>query len=930
MPNVRHQASYVGGTAVGASAHGFVPAAIASAFALSSSETNNTVTYEHAGTVRNLRVYVTAGNRTASSPGVTLKKNGNATSLAVAFAPGGVAMSVPAAVEDNSHDVTVAAGDTLTFDVFGGGSGNANWTIASLEFDFEADDGSCITHYASIGQQSTSAASETAYRPPGGGPGEYTTTQANGEALLRLPTGQSIDVVAIEVVVSSNARTTTTTVDVNGATGSGTAPSVSYGNVETGRKRNTSTKAVVDGDKLSARHVTGTGASLAIRFELIHVTLRSTTGLSFLMAALPTGNAWATTNHRGALGGHHINNATEARAQMLLKRARRVSKASVYVSSANTGGTFTLRDDAGNTALAVTTNNGSAGWTTDTSNAVTSDATSLYNWNFTRTTTPTVHAITVAVHLWILAAGQNTETDTSQAATARKTKAAGLDSETDLAQSVTAVLTPPAGGHTVAVGLDSETDLAQAGTARKTAALGLDSETDTAQSSTSRKTKAVGLDSETDTAQADTARKTKAAGLTTEADTAQSSTSKKTAALGLTTETDTSTSSSSAKSAGVGEALEADSSLTPTASKARALGVSTELDAATVTPYARGAGVSPASEASTAGTVTARKAVLLGAPGIGRPSSDVDAADAGPDPLFVTLRDAGADFVTIDRIRGFLIPGAGTAGRAFEVGLGHLGPSAAGTVLLRCQARANYEAGAAIELTLGLYEGATLRAIAIPTSNLAAGFTVYEAEAALLSTPTDPSALSLRVTAAAAPNTAGTVDVSWLEAVWPPTTDTAHADTARKTVALGVAGEADEAVTLGAGIPVETAAELDTAPAATARKTVTLGLCTETDTSSSSTSTKTAAAGVALEADEAFAVEARQPITVAVGVALELDEATGAGVIFPIVVLLGVALELDTARKTSRVHGPRGFRFSPADLGADTAGYLMPSAPHGR
>jgi hypothetical protein len=72
----------------------------------------------------------------------------------------------------------------------------------------------------------------------------------------------------------------------------------------------------------------------------------------------------------------------------------------------------------------------------------------------------------------------------------------------------------------VAIGLATETDSSLAATSKKTKAVGITSETDTALSVTRKKTKAVGLASETDTSQPLTPKKIRMIGIAQETDTA--------------------------------------------------------------------------------------------------------------------------------------------------------------------------------------------------------------------------------------------------------------------------------------------------------------------------------------------------------------------------------------------------------------------------
>jgi hypothetical protein len=149
-------------------------------------------------------------------------------------------------------------------------------------------------------------------------------------------------------------------------------------------------------------------------------------------------------------------------------------------------------------------------------------------------------------------------------------------------------------------------------------------------------------------------------------------------------------------------------------------------------------------------------------------------------------------------------------------------------------------------------------------------------------------------------------------------TDTAQPVTARKTKAVGVAAEADTAITLGRskvkalGIAVETdaaqpvgrsktkslgvAAEADTANVVGRSKARTVGVAAETDAAQSIGRAKAKSLGVVGETDTAQPVTARK--TKAVGVAAEADTANVVGRSKARTV--GVATEVDAAQPVGK------------------------------
>jgi hypothetical protein len=177
----------------------------------------------------------------------------------------------------------------------------------------------------------------------------------------------------------------------------------------------------------------------------------------------------------------------------------------------------------------------------------------------------------------LVAVGQATETDTSQAIGKQKRLAVGLVIGTNTAQPITRQ-------KRLAIGLATSTNTAQSIGRQKRVTLGLVTGTNTAQPITGSKSKTLGIATETDGAFSITANDAIQAnlGLATETDTAQSITGRKQVTLGLVTETDTAFAIGKEDDiwVNVGQAAETDTAQSIGRQKRVTLGLATETDSA--------------------------------------------------------------------------------------------------------------------------------------------------------------------------------------------------------------------------------------------------------------------------------------------------------------------------------------------------------------
>ena len=360
---------------------------------------NKVVTFRTAGTISYLSANIKSGNRTASDPRVAFYKNGSEANGAndpkLTLAPGGSPVGAGELV-DSTHTLSVSAGDTIALYVASGGSGNSNWTFTYIGFVFTPSTGT-VSRLGASGSLAYTVASETAYRHLGG-TSTKTTTQAIGETLIKIPTG-TVTIRNIQVFVSANTRTTDTTFTISGATGSGTAPSVTYSSGQTGLKEDTSnTKVVNDGDKLSFQSTTLTDTG-TLTVQNIMVELYDSSGGIFFLALGNTGGAvFAVDNQPQYLGGRMVSlNVAESLAQFSLGFAASFSRLSAYQGAESSGGTFILRQDSTDTTVQAATN--ATGWFSDTSNTYSTDGTDLVATTWDKVANTTYYALSIAVQV---------------------------------------------------------------------------------------------------------------------------------------------------------------------------------------------------------------------------------------------------------------------------------------------------------------------------------------------------------------------------------------------------------------------------------------------------------------------------------------------------------------------------------------------------
>lgn len=363
------------GLTVAASATSF-QALAQCALSFTTPESSRYITYRTAGTLTRLTAQKSAGNRTGMSAAVNV--NGSAGSGALAFT------NTNGEYEDVSGSDSISAGQTVSCAIAGGATGNTNLTITLIAVNWEAT-GTTTNHMATImSGLAFATASQTSYRPPAGNDGVNTTTQANGEWLVKLPPGvDHITIQNLHVQVTANSRTTNTVISINGASGPGTAPSVTYGSTETGLKEDTSNSIQAkDGDKISIKVVTGNDASHSLTVVMAAVEVQSDNGVFHFVNSNPNGASLGTSSFAALGMDLNQNGTTESglKAKSDLTGTPCVlSLLSAYVKTGGTSSAVRLRAngaDAGSPSAVNVATTSSGAWVTDsanTYNAVSSD-----------------------------------------------------------------------------------------------------------------------------------------------------------------------------------------------------------------------------------------------------------------------------------------------------------------------------------------------------------------------------------------------------------------------------------------------------------------------------------------------------------------------------------------------------------------------------
>lgn len=358
MTAIRQIASGFNGSVASGATSYLAPANINNA--VNATENTRQITYRTAGTISRLAVVKRAGDRT----GMVAKSRiaGADGNLQIAFT------STNGLYEDTTHSDAVTAGQAVAFSFAGGTGGTTSFDFGVAAWNWDAT-GTTTTLLAL--SQGALTASTTYWSAPGIFP-NANTVQSQGEWLVKLPPG--VDHVTLRnlyVRAGAGVPTNAISVSLNGATGPGTAPSVSTTAANTTYEDTTNSIQAKDGDKISVKIVTGAGTQGAI--GLVSFEVQSDDGVSFMMYGSSTGGAFSRTSYR-PLGGGTYNSTTEADVQIpagaLSGLNLSLLTANVLATGTGSGhGLNTAGAAAGTPAQVKVDTAAATGWVTDTANS---------------------------------------------------------------------------------------------------------------------------------------------------------------------------------------------------------------------------------------------------------------------------------------------------------------------------------------------------------------------------------------------------------------------------------------------------------------------------------------------------------------------------------------------------------------------------------
>lgn len=337
-------------------------------FANQATEANAEVPIRDAGTVSHLFARVISNTATNGST-VTVRKSQADT--AVTLSVGGDATGE---FEDTSNSVSFANTDELDIEVTVATEGGTNTiTFSLVGVVFTAASGTASVIGAS-GQQNFATASTTAFWALGD-----RDIAAVDEARHEWAVRSSFTASNLYVVVSANSRTTNTVVKSRKNRGDG-AMSVTYGNVETGTKEDTSNSdSLVSGDEYNCAVTTSTGTQ-TITFQNHCVRVSSSDNRYPLIACGSVTQAANVTNYLGP-GDVNVATTTESTAQMRSRFAATLRELAVHVSGntiTTTPSVCAVRVNGSNSSVAVSYAAAETGQKVDSSNTVALDADDLY------------------------------------------------------------------------------------------------------------------------------------------------------------------------------------------------------------------------------------------------------------------------------------------------------------------------------------------------------------------------------------------------------------------------------------------------------------------------------------------------------------------------------------------------------------------------
>jgi hypothetical protein len=312
-------------------------------------------------TLRNWYIFVHTNARSTDST-FTLRKGGADTALTFT-----VPASTTGLFTDTTNSVSITSGDAVNIKIVTGtGTG-----IISLLASFFAMDttGQSFTHFggANVGQSFSS--NSTTYVMGLNNPTWLTSGSNNARSLT--PIMESATFSKLQVYVTANARTTTTTGIFRKNSASGNM-SVSIGSSATGLFEDTSnTDTVVATDVVSYGAVSSTGGG-TITFSMFAVKyVGSTARRVALIAGVGTNLSVGATNYYSINGVSGASFTAEDDAISTMPLGGTISNAAVYIyaNTSTTTVTFVMRKNAVDTAISIAVSASATGSFTDTTNS---------------------------------------------------------------------------------------------------------------------------------------------------------------------------------------------------------------------------------------------------------------------------------------------------------------------------------------------------------------------------------------------------------------------------------------------------------------------------------------------------------------------------------------------------------------------------------
>lgn len=356
-----------GGTTFATGSTYFLPVAQSGLSNNHGTRTDAAITYRTGGTLSNMVANKLAGTL-ATTMSATLEVGAAAANSTITFT------STNGQYEDTTHTDAIAVGGSVNYSVVASGAGT-NLLLSNLGMTWKANDTTAFRFSMDGGAGGMISTASTNFFVPVTGIGFANTTQAQGEWLVKLPPGVSgITLRNLFVRINSNTSAAAVTMTVNGATGAGTAPTVTIalGSGATTQEDTTNSIIAKDGDKISIKAVTGAGTATCIPSQ-ISIEVQNNYNVWFYVAMQQLQSAQFNPGFWPMSGGRVISNATESNVQSKHGMGNQLlSMMSVYCTRSAASTSLGLRANGANVGAPAVINVPTTGtaplWVTDTTN----------------------------------------------------------------------------------------------------------------------------------------------------------------------------------------------------------------------------------------------------------------------------------------------------------------------------------------------------------------------------------------------------------------------------------------------------------------------------------------------------------------------------------------------------------------------------------